>query len=176
MMEFISKLEKTILGWAKNVPHLPTVAQKWLGDNVWWIALIGAILSGIATLVSLVGLFGAIAAIGAASSIYYASSTHTSFVVVSIAFSLVFIALNGLLLAFAVKPLQEKEKKGWVLLFMTLLLEALSIIVNAVLTFSVAGFIVDILLGAIGLAIGAYLIFEIHGQFSHAPKATIKKV
>ena len=89
--------------------------------------------------------------------------------------SLVFLVATGILLALAVKPLKALEKKGWVLLFMTLLLEALSVVVNAVLSFSVLGFIMSLLFGAIGLAIGAYFIFEIHGQFGHTPKATIKK-
>jgi len=176
MMEFISKLEKIVLGWAKNVPHLPAAGQKWLGDNVWWIALIGAILSGIAALVTLGAFFTAISLLSAVSSIYYVSSTYTSIAVLTSAVSLVFLIINGLLLAFAVKPLQLKQKKGWVLLFMTLLVEALSVVLNAVLSFSVVGFIIRILFGAIGIAIAAYFIFEIHGQFSHAPKATIKKV
>ncbi|HEY8992324.1 MAG TPA: hypothetical protein VIM37_00560 [Candidatus Microsaccharimonas sp.] len=176
MMEFISKLEKVVLGWAKNVPHLPAAGQKWLGANIWWIALIGAIVSGIAFLFAIIALFTLISLIGAVSSTYYiAGSNYTSLSILNAAVSLVFLVANGLLLAFAVKPLQNMQKKGWVLLFMTLLVEALSVVVNAVLSFSVAGFIIGILFGAIGLAIGAYFIAEIHGQFAHAPKATIKK-
>lgn len=166
-MEFIDKLEKIVLGWAKNVPHLPVSVQRWLGTNVWWIVLVGAIISGIAFLISLAGLFTAISLIGAPSSAYFVTSSFTSLAILSASVSLVFLAANGLLLGFAVKPLQDMQKKGWVLLFTTLLVEALSVIVHAVLSFSVAGFIVGILFGAIGLAIGAYFIAEIHGQFSH---------
>ncbi|MDB5160211.1 MAG: hypothetical protein JWO99_474 [Candidatus Saccharibacteria bacterium] len=175
MMELINKLEKLVLGWAKSVPHLPAAGQKWLGSNVWWIALIGAILSGIAVLVTAGVLFTAISLLGAASSVYYVSGSYTSIAVLNAAVSLVFLVANGILLALAVKPLQTKQKKGWVLLFLTLLVEAVSVVVNAILSFSVLGFIIGILFGAIGLAIGAYFIFEIHGQFSRPPKATIKK-
>ncbi|MBC7564769.1 hypothetical protein H7100_00850 [Candidatus Saccharibacteria bacterium] len=173
-MELISKLEKTVLGWAKNVPHLPAAGQKWLGQNVWWIALIGAIVSGIAFLVSLVGLLGAIALLSAPSSLYFVTSSYTSLAILGFCVSLVFLAANGVLLGVAVKPLQDMQKKGWVLLFMTLLVEALSVVVNAVLSFSVAGFILGIMFGAVGLAIGAYFISEIHGQFGHRVKTTEK--
>lgn len=175
-MQLISKLEKIVLGWAKNVPHLPPAGQKWLATNVWWIVLIGAIISGVAFLISLAGLFTLVSLLGAASSLYYvAGSNYTSLAILSATISLIFLAANGLLLAFAVKPLQHMQKKGWVLLFMTLLVQALSVVVHAVLSFSVAGFIIGILFGAIGLAIGAYFISEIHGQFGHTAKATIKK-
>lgn len=174
-MELISKLEKIVLGWAKNVPHLPPAARKWLGVNVWWIALVGAILTGIALLVTLGTLFTAISILGAASSIYYVSPTYTSMAVLNAAVSLVFLAVTGALLGLAVNPLKERVKKGWVLLFFSLLVQALSVVVGAVLSFSVGGFIVSILFGAIGIAIGAYFVTEIHSQFAHPAKATAKK-
>lgn len=173
-MELIGKLEKTVMGWAKNVPHLPPAGQKWLGQNVWWIALIGAILSGISVLVSLAALATLVSLIGAVSSTYYVSTSYGGLSILTAVVSLVFLVVNGLLLAVAVKPLQRMEKKGWVLLFMTLLLEALSVVINAVLSFSVVGFIVGILFGAVGLAIGAYFISEIHGQFGHRVKTADK--
>lgn len=174
-MELISKLEKLVLGWTKNVPHLPVAGQKWLGANVWWIALIGAIVSGISFLFAIAGLFTLISLLGAVSSAYYVTGTYTTMSVVSSAIGLVFIAINGILLALAVKPLQNMQKKGWVLLFMTLLVEAISVIVGAVLSFSVVGFIISILFGAIGLAIGAYFISEIHGQFGRTVKVAEKR-
>lgn len=166
-MDIISKLEKKVLEWSRNVPHLPVSGQRWLGTNIWWIVLVCAIISGIAFLISLAGLSTTISLIGAPSSAYFVTTSFTSLAILGYSVSIVFLTATGLLLAFAVKPLQNMQKKGWVLLFMTLLVEALSVIVHAVLSFSVAGFIVEILFGAIGLAIGAYFIAEIHGQFSH---------
>ena len=174
-MELINKLEKLVLGWAKNVPHLPVVAQKWLGTNVWWIARIGAIVSGIAFLFAIGAVFTAVSLLASPSSLYYIAGTYSGMIVVNAIIGLVFLAITGLLMAVAVTPLKAKQKKGWVLLFFVLLVEAVSIVVNAVLSFSVFGFISTVLFGAIALAIGAYFLTEIHGQFGHAPKATIKK-
>ena len=174
-MEFIGKLEKMVLGWAKDVPHLPPAGQRWLGSNVWWIVLIGAIFSGIAFLFALGGLFTLVSLLGAVSNSYYVTGNFTSLAIANAIISIVFLVINGLLLAFAVKPLQNKQKKGWVLLFMALLVEAVSVVISAVLTFSFVGFVVTILFGAIGLAIGAYFIAEIHGQFAHPAAAPAKK-
>jgi uncharacterized membrane protein YhaH (DUF805 family) len=174
-MEFISKLEKLVLGWAKNVPHLPAAGQKWLGANVWWIALIGAIISGIATLISLGAIATLVGTLSAPSNAYYVASDYTSLAIMTAIVSLVFLVANGVLLALAVKPLQNMQKKGWVLLFLTLLVQVVSVLVRAVLTFSIVGFIVGIIFGAVGLAITAYFLSEIHGQFSHRAKVTIRK-
>jgi len=174
-MEYVKKLEKTVLGWLKNVPHLPASARKWLGDNVWWIVLVGVIFSAIAVLVAISGLFALIAALSAVSSVYYVTGFYTGFDLLRAVVSLVFLATIGIVLALSINPLKAKQKKGWVLLFLSLLINALSVVVTALLSFSVFGFIGGILFGAIGILIGAYFISEIHGEFEHKLKAKIKK-
>lgn len=174
-MEFVNKLERLMLGWLKNVPHLPVAARKWLGENVWWIVLIVTIISALGFLGALGGFFTYLSLIGASSSAYYINTTYTSVALLNSAVSLAFLAATVALLAFSIKPLKERQKKGWVLLFFTLLVEALSIVVGAVLSFSVGAFIIQILFGAIGVAIGAYFITEIHSQFAHPVKHTEKK-
>jgi len=173
-MELINKLEKLVLGWVKDVPHLPESARKWLGINAWWIILIVTIISGIAFLAALSGFFTYITLLGAASTAYYINASYTSIAILKSSVSLVFLAITVALLAFSIQPLKERKKKGWVLLFFTLLVEALSIVVGAVLSFSFGGFIIQILFGAIGIAIGAYFITEIHSQFAHPVKKTEK--
>ncbi|MBX9704984.1 MAG: hypothetical protein K5Q00_01920 [Gammaproteobacteria bacterium] len=168
-MEFIKKLETTVAGWVKNLPHLPPAGQKWLAHNVWWIALIGAIASGIAVLVSL---FGILLGGAAASYIYVVDPGFAAWVLLTGIVSLVFTTVRGLLLAMAVSPLQKMQKKGWVLLFISWLVNAVAVVVGAILSLSVIGFIGAILFGAIGLAISGYFIFEIHGQFAHSPRVT----
>lgn len=170
-MEMLQKLENIILGWAKSVPHLPEVVRKWLGDNVWWIALVGAILSSIAGLFALIGVFGVLSVMGTVASTYYAASTFTAWAIVTGLVSLLFIVIEVVLLATAVKPLQLKQKKGWVLLFVTWLVGAVSIVVNAVLSLNPFGFIVGIIFGAIWLAVSGYFLFEIHGQFARVEKS-----
>jgi hypothetical protein len=167
-MDFVRKLETTIAGWAKNVPHLPVGAQKWIAENAWWIVLVGAILTGIGFLFALSGLFTTIAALNSVSIVYYVSPAITSWAIVTGIVSLVFLLVEGLLLAAAVNPLKARQKKGWTFLFLVWLASAASVIVNAILSLSVIGFIIGILFGAIGLAISGYFLFEIHGQFGQA--------
>jgi len=175
-MEYIHKLETTVSGWVKNVPHLPVSGQKWLAQNVWWLVLIGAIISAISLLISLTTIAGLVAIIGTTSSFYYASESILTLAILSSIVALVFIGLEGLLLALAVKPLKEQQKKGWVILFALLLLNVISTVVNAIFTFSVGGFIIGIIFGAIWLAIFAYFLFEIRGQFAHVTKTVgVKK-
>ena len=171
IMESLGKLEKTLLKWIQNVPHLPEVARKWLGDNMWWIALVGAILTAIGILFSIIGLIGAVSIIGTVAASYYAASTFTSWAIVTGLVGLAFSVAQGVLLATAVKPLQLKQKKGWVLLFATWLVGVLSVVVSSILSLNPLGFILGILFGAIWIAISGYLLFEIHGQFAHVEKS-----
>lgn len=167
-MEFVNTLETTVAGWVKNVPHLPVAGQKWLKENVWWIVLVGAILTGISLLVSLGALFTLVALLGSPVSYYYVAgaSPVSDLSLVSAIIGLVFIAIRGALLALSVKPLKDGQKKGWNLLFLTWLVNILAILVGAVFTFSVFGFFFAVLFGAIGIAITGYFLFEIRGQYN----------
>ncbi len=170
-MELLTKLEQQVLKWAKGVPHLPTPARKWLGDNVWWIALVGAILTGIGILFELVRLVNVISIIGTPAESYFAAATFTTWTIVTVLIGLVFMVIEGLLLASSVTPLKEKQKKGWVLLFVLWLVSAVSVVVTAVLSLNPFGFVLVLLPGAIWLAITGYFLFEIHGQFAHVERS-----
>lgn len=174
-MEFSNKLEALVGGWAKNMPHLPPAGQKWLGQNVWWIVLIGAIVSGIALLFAIGALFTLIALLGAVTASYYgayAATGVTGLTIFAAIVSLAFVIVRVILLAVSVKPLKAMQKKGWVLLFWVWIIQAVSVIISAILSFSVAGFLLGIIFGAIGLAISGYFLFEVHGQFAHSPRVT----
>lgn len=170
-MELLYTLEKTIVGWLKNVPHLPEVARKWLGENVWWIALVGAILSGIGLIIALTAVLGAIALLGSVGLTYYAAATVTAFTVVSGFIGLAFGIVQIVLLAMSIKPLQLKQKQGWTLLFITWLVGALGVVVSAALSLNPLNFITSILFGAIFVAISGYFLFEIRGQFARVEKS-----
>ncbi|MDB5161669.1 MAG: hypothetical protein JWM52_177 [Candidatus Saccharibacteria bacterium] len=166
-MEFINKIETTAAGWAKNLPHLPVSAQKWLSANVWWIALIGAILTLLTTFIWLILLL-----IGgfAASYIFVIDPYHQTVVNISSFVSLAFAAAQGLILALAVKPLQAQKRQGWDLLFFALLLHGVAIAVGVIFSIVLIDFLGvfgGVVFGALGLAVGAYFLFEIHGQFAH---------
>jgi hypothetical protein len=170
-MEYLSQLERTIHGWFKAVPHLPPGSQKWLADNVWWIAAVGAVLTGITALGFFVNTMGELAALNNPFVLHYASTSFATWVITKMIISTIFIAIECVLLALAIAPLKEKQKNGWNLLFASLLVSALAVFVNAFLTLNAFAFITNIIFGALWLAIYAYLIFEIHGQFSHVERS-----
>lgn len=172
-MELLHKVEHIIHGWSKGTPDLPPAGRRWLGENAWWIVLVVAIITTLAFLMNLSSLFRQISLLSAPSNTYYVTSDFTSVAIFNTTVSLVIVGITAVLLWFAVKPLQSKQKKGWALLFFTLLIEALAVLVTAVFTFSFVGFIITILFGAIGLAIGAYFIFEIHGEFGHTTRRSV---
>lgn len=175
-MDIITKLENLVLRWVKGLPHLPQPAQKWLATNVWWIALIGAILTGISLLFTLGTLFTAISIIGSVAASYYAASSFTTWTIVTALVSIAFSIGQGLLLAVAVQPLKALQKKGWVLLFLSWLLGVVAMVVSAVLTLNPFSFIFGLIFGAVWVAISGYFLFEIHGQFAHVSKSTgVKK-
>lgn len=161
----LAKIEQMIEKWLKAIPHLPKSGQRWLAENVWWIALIGAILSGISVLV----LLNTIRELTSPVSFYgyVLTSTFTGWEIFISIVSAVFVIVTGLLLALAVKPLRAIEKKGWTLLFIVSLVEAVNVVLGAVLSLSVFGFITQVIFGAIGFAIGIYFLFEIRGHFAH---------
>lgn len=170
-MEFLAKLERTVLEWFKSLPSLPASGRKWLGDNVWWIVLIGAILTAL-------GILGALSALGTAISLqgtvvaqYYVSPAVGTWAIVSSIVGLVFSVLEVILLFSAIQPLKAKQKKGWVLLFATWLLGGIAVVVNAVLSLSILGFILSVLFGGVWMAISGYFLFEIHNQFAHVERS-----
>ena len=174
-MELLKKLEHMVAGWFKNVPDVPKEWRVWLGNNVWWIAIIGAVACAFAALATLGVLFGSFALFGAVA-IQPVASTVIAWGVVHSLISLIFIVGQGALLLAAIQPLKAKYKRGWVLFFAAFLVSALSVVVNAVLSFNVGDFVVNIITGAIGLGIGGYFLFQMHGEFAHnEPKETRTK-
>jgi len=168
----LGKVEQMIEKWLKAIPHLPKSGQRWLAENVWWMALVCAILSGISVLVLLNTLRELTSPVSFYG--YVLTSTFTGWEIFTTIVSAVFVIITGLLLAVAVKPLRAIEKKGWTLLFMVSLVQAINVVVGAVLSLSVFGFITQVIFGAIGFAIGIYFLFEIRDHFAHV--VTVAKV
>lgn len=173
-MELVHSLERTLSEWYAQAPHLPVEARKWLANNVWWLAIIGIVLSVFAIL-SVIGIV--FAAFGL--SAMFASSTYSPYA--DVAFSAVWLAaLVGLislgittaLLAMAVNPLKTKAKKGWTILFVIALISLVLQVAGDILSFNLAGILVAVLWSAIG----AYFLFEIRGEFGKAAKVAAKPV
>ncbi len=165
-MDTLVKLEKRILSWFNTVPHLPESVRKWLGDNLWWIAVIGLVISAIGA-VSV--LFTTL--LSSAASVAYVLPTFAAWQLITGMVLLGYLVIECILLGLAIKPLQSKQKKGWVLLYLLWLVGILFVVVQAVLTLNPFLFILQVLFGAIWVAISGYFLFEVHGQFGHVIKS-----
>jgi hypothetical protein len=172
-MESIHKLENMIEGWLKPIPHLPTEWRKWLAANVWWITLVGVVLSVIGVLGLIFALINAMAIFGAVSSFYSVygvstAQTYTGWWILATAVSLVFLVVTIVIEAMAVKPLKSQNKKGWDLMFLVFLIGVVSQLVGIVLNFNAMSLIPSIIFTALGIAIGAYFLFELRSYFKGA--------
>jgi len=170
-MELLSKLEHTLLGWLKEVPHLPRDVRKWLGDNLWWIVAIVAVGTAIAVFSLVLAVLNNLSMLGSPVATYYASATFVAFESVKTSVSLIFTALGCILLALAVAPLREKHKKGWMLLFAAWIVSAVAVVIGAIITLNPFAFFTNIIFGALWLIIELYFIFEVHGQFTHIERS-----
>lgn len=170
-MDFLRKLETTVAGWLRNVPHLPPNARKWLGDNIWWIVAIGAVLTALGVLGLIGTIMTTLSVLSSPVASYYASTTFVGWAIVTSLVSLVFMVIEGVLLALAISPLKEKQKKGWVLLFATWCVGVISVVVSAILTLNPFAIIGSLIFGAVWAAFAAYFIFEIHGEFAHVERS-----
>lgn len=175
-MNALKNLEQTVAGWLKKAPRLPRVSKVWLGDNLWWVAAVFAVLTAIAVLGSVMSVLGNLSMLGNPYVSYYTTTTIVGLAAINTTISLVFTAAICILLATAVTPLREKQKKGWSLVFVSLIVSAVSVAVGAVLTLNVFGFLANIIFGALWLAFAAYILFEAREQFIHVERSKgIKK-
>ena len=168
-MESMNQFEKTIEGWLKPLPHLPATWRKWIGENIWWITLIGVILSIMGVFVMIGAIFTAMSIFGVATGVFgYVAPVYTGWWMLASVVSLAFMVITVAITAMAVSPLKNQKKKGWDLLFLTFVINVVAAVVNVVLSFSAISFIPALISAAIGAAISAYFLFEIRSQFNSA--------
>ena len=159
-MELLKSLERSVADVHKGLPHLPEGFRKWLVDNIWWLVVIGVVLSvlSIFSLLQLISLISSHNTVGGVYSGYVAQSITWVWV------TLIVTVVEVALLAMAISPLKAKQSRGWYLLFAV---SIISIIVSMLGVFFGGG--VASLIGAlIGIAISWYLLFEIRSGFVKA--------
>lgn len=172
MKKILNELERKIFEWLKVVPSLPVSARRWLGVNAWRAVFVLAIISGLGALFAFFNLAATIGLTGVtAGSSYYVVKTTTSILILRDAVSTFFWMAQAILLAMAVVPLKERQKKGWVLLFISILVLVAAAVIEAVLTLNVFSMILSLMFNAIIIAVLTYLVFEIHGEFAHVQKS-----
>jgi len=164
-VKFVDKVVGKIEKWFTAFPHLPASGRKWLGENIWWLVAVAAVFSTIGSLVQINRLFSVISITSGSSpwAYYYIGYTWWSVIVALIA--VVLFVVTTLVLWLAVKPLQNKTKRGWTILFLALLLELVAVVVPYVLEFSLYS-IIGVVTAIIGIGIGAYFMFEMRSQFA----------
>lgn len=167
VMDTVRNLEKQAAGWYKQLPHLPAEVRSWLGNNVWWLVLIGVVLMTLGLLVLIpltLAALGLSALIGTASLLGTYNYTYDGGLgivwlsaLVTFIGSLVVVVLT----AMAVGPLKAKSKKGWSLLFLTALVNLLFAVAGDILALSVVGIVGSLL----WTAVEGYFLFEIRDEF-----------
>jgi hypothetical protein len=172
-MVSISKIENTFTEWLKPIPHLPSNVRKWLAENVWWIMLVGVIMSVFSALILLVS----IAALGSIMELNYANERFITvstvgfwqalLSVVAFLYMIIFI----IVVSSAINPLRHMQKKGWDILFMIFLLSVAYTAIDILLGSNFYTFIPNLLLGFVVTTTGAYLINEIRSYFKPVKKA-----
>lgn len=163
----LNKIEKTLEGWFKPLPHLPENGRKWIANNVWWINLVGLALSALAILSIAGSLITALSAASVVNSYMavYGLSVYTPGWIISTSISMLSVAVMMLLMFMAIKPLKDMGAKGWNFLFIaTLLSSALSVVGN-ILSFELLYLVPGLIGVGIGLAISMYFLFEIRSYF-----------
>ncbi len=162
----LRELEVKVAGWLRQVPHLPIGAQSWIASNIWWIALIGGTISAIVAFLVALGLIATLPLIS--FSVFFGS--HGTWWVIQTIVSLAFIAITAIILIVAYQPLHRLVKKGWVLLFLLLLINTVWTVISALTAGSAWSVLQTLVAGGIFLAVEAYLLYEIRGYFSHPSK------
>ncbi|HEU5122362.1 MAG TPA: hypothetical protein VFT59_05980 [Candidatus Saccharimonadales bacterium] len=158
-MSELNKFEATVASWYKNAPHLPKNGQTWLANNVWWLALVGLILGGMAVLGTILFSFLMGAALVALGGPYGAVAGSVGILVtfVVLAFSIVSLVLMGL----AIPGLKARVKKGWTLLFWVVLINVFALALDFLFTFNLLGLV----WGLLAAGVGTYFLFEIRSYF-----------
>lgn len=163
----VSGLEK----WVDEVVNkkqplqMPMNARKWIGDNSWWIVLIVGILS----LWSAWGFWQAGHYIDGLNrwanevSKMYGGSTYATELGPMWYIALIGLALEGVLMLFAVSKLKNHQKSGWNLVFYSTLV---SLVIGVVYLFVPAYGFGSLIGTLIGTAISWFFLFQVRSQFT----------
>lgn len=159
-MELVRKLERTLADFhKKQLPHLPVNGRTWLSKNIWWITLILVVIAAVGVFTILGAAFFTASLLGAYGGVFGLTLGGIAFiaVLIGLAFSIAQVVLLGM----AVGPLKAMRKKGWDLVFLTIVLSVVAAIVSLLLQFNILG----LFLTVVWAAAEAYFLFEIRSHF-----------
>lgn len=160
-MDSVRKLEVMAAAWYKDMPHLPAKGQKWLADNIWWLTLVSVVIGAIGVVQVLAATLFVGAWVGGIAGGVLGSVALSGLALFVVMLSLALAIVSLIVSALAIRPLRAKQKKGWLLLFITLLIGVLSTVVGFLFQWNFSSFIA----GIIFAAIGGYFLYEIRSYF-----------
>lgn len=155
-MQQLSSLEEAIGKLFKKMPHLPRESRDWIADNLWWLVIVGLVLSAVAVFGLMLLLFGASLYMGLTADMVVGGAVFLA-TVISFAMFSVTIVLE----AMAIKPLRLKHRYGWELLFITGLVLLAGSVLRALMSDSLSGLLNPLVTAFISF----YLLFEIRDYF-----------
>jgi hypothetical protein len=164
-MQQVEKIEKMVATWMKDMPHLPKGLTKWLAENAWWLVIIGVVLSVLSLLMALTALTVGSVVLGTLGA---AALGGTLFVGALI--SLVGSAASAVIEGLAISPLKVMNKKGWDLLFLSVLVGFAGAVVSSLIGMNIMG----VVWAAVAAAISFYVLLEVKPYFVGAAKHETK--
>ncbi len=168
-MDQVTKLEVALAEQFNKLPfHLPTDVRAWIATNAWWIIIIGVVASVFSIWGSLQVLFFAQSTIDSA---YEAARQYgitmpaysNPMADVSLWIGIIVFVAVLVLQVKAINPLRSMSKRGWDLVFLSMLIS----LAGSFLTSVIIGSVLSGLFGLIlGIAIGGFFLFEIRSNFA----------
>lgn len=172
-MSAYNRFENTLAMWHKRAPHLSPSYLNWLVTHSWRLDILGAMMSVYSTFVLIPLLVTTLALTPSVNIIgpdvpYDHDSLGLAWVALLLTMIIFFV--TAIMLTFAAKPVKDRLKKGWDLMFRAYLLNVLLGIITTVLVPSLfeLAVVVFITLGA------GYLLLEVRSEFSAVPKKNAK--
>lgn len=173
----LEKIEDTVASWYDRMPHLPKEWRDWLAGNVWWLALVGAVVSALGLIVIVPALTTAldVAHYGESLRSMYGSSYYDQYggmAWFSLMLGMFGYIVSTILLSLSVNNLKDKKKLGWRLLFWSYAANFVLNVIGAVVLMRPY----SALMSVASAAVGAYFLVEIRNYFgAHTRKKAKKK-
>jgi len=160
-------LEKWADGvFGNNAPvKLPEGGRQWLADNLWWLALVGGVLSLWSAWSSYNAMqtYGQMFAIADELVRQYGTSTSSMNFGLTFYLALAAMVAQAVLLLMAYQKLKVHQKAGWNLIFYSSLVSLVTGALYLLTPYYGATSLVGVL---IGVVIGWWLLFQIRGKFN----------
>ena len=175
-MSVLSDVELTIHKFLQSVPDLPKDSQKLLAENAWLFTLIGVFLAAL-SVPFYINLLQLALEVSPGFSGYFVSTGYGNPWTFAAVVSVFFTVVASIIAATAISPLKQLERRGWEILFIVLVVNAVEVVFKSFIDFDLFGFFFAILVGLLGLGISAYFLFQIRPYFKSVKivKSTIKK-